>query len=239
MVLFYYKSTPYLHINEMSVVIGQFNNFDTKTTPMERRRDGWYVEIDLPKGEHSYKFVIDDILVLNDPNATLYLQDDEGEVWSIVEVDSKGEQVTGEYKGTVSLLDHVITNRTREVIEEARYKNSFNLNMDSTVVAGFELGNIRGIHTITAVWVTPLLYMHHISDHIIEVKEGDENDATDIWFWIDLKDKEREYPYGLWSIKLFINGDFVMEDRFNIGAGGTYQATPKGIFINQNFNVEV
>ncbi|PKM93487.1 MAG: hypothetical protein CVU84_15015 [Firmicutes bacterium HGW-Firmicutes-1] len=233
--MFFYKNTPYLPINEISI-IGAFNKFDPKATPLRKEKDGWYVEIDLAKGEHQYKFVINNVLRLNDPTASRYLPDEIGEVWSMADVNSKRELITSEAKEPFYLMNHVITNRKVDFIEEARYKNNLSLSMDKTVFAGFEFGAITGIHTITAIWFTPQLFMHHIADHVIEVMEGDENNAAEVWFWIDLEDKTREYPHGIWYVKLLADGEFVMEDKFSIGTGGTYVATNKGILVNRSFD---
>lgn len=230
--MFYYKSTPYFHVNEVAL-IGQFNNFIPTT--LIKAKDIWFVEIDLPKGEHIYKFLINGVLKLNDPMARKYLPDQVGEIWSVAVVGMKRERLEVVNNSQLELLRHVITNRNSNTFDEARNKNSFDVNMDSSVVAGFEFGNVIGLHAITAVWVTPQLNMHHISEHSINVIEGDVNNTAEVWFWIPIQDKKREYPNGIWSIKLFIDGTFVMEIRFRIGKGGTYSVTNRGVEITAAF----
>ena len=49
---------------------GEFNQWDTKKTPMKRDENGaWVVEIPLPNGQHPYKFVVDGNWIA-DPAAT-------------------------------------------------------------------------------------------------------------------------------------------------------------------------
>lgn len=235
-VAFYYANNPYIQIETISI-IGAFNNYVEFETSLEAVKGGWEITLELTPGKHQYKFIINGVLRLNDPNASEYSVDQEGEVWSIVHVDNRGKLGKNINHGTLQLTDYIITKNKMNLVEEARYINNFNLNMDSTVFAGFEFSHILGIHTITVVWVNSLYQLHHISDHYIEVKEGDENDAVDVWFWIDLQEKEREYPQGTWYAKLLVNGAFVMEDKFTIGRGGTYRPTSTGILVNQSLDI--
>lgn len=233
--IFYFKKTPYLIIDEISI-IGDFNDYDSTATPLIKGKDVWYIDLDLKRGSYKYKFLINNVLKLNDPISEHYFPDEMGELWSVADVNSNGDINERIEKQPLYLMNHVITNNKTDLIEESRYKNNFVLNMDKKVNAGFELGAIKGIHTITAIWFTPQLFMHHISDHVIEVIEGEQNDAADVWFWIDLEDKTREYPQGVWYVKLFVDGEFVMEDKFSIGTGSTYVATNKGIIVNRSFD---
>lgn len=235
-ITFFYKNTPYIQIETISI-IGEFNDYDENATPLELVKSGWFVDIELPTGKYPYKFIINGVLRLNDPNASLYSSDRDGEIWSVVYVGINGELKPESDCGILHLTNHVISNKTMDLIEEVRHKNNFNIHMDSKVAAGFEFCNISGKHTITAIWVNSQYHMHHISDHYIDVNDGDENNAADVWFWIDLQEKEREYPLGTWYVKLFVDGGFLMEEKFTIGNGGTYQATNRGIFLNQGFDI--
>ena len=43
-------------------LVGEFNNWNAKATPMQRGADGnWRVELKLPPGFYHYKFVVDSI----------------------------------------------------------------------------------------------------------------------------------------------------------------------------------
>jgi hypothetical protein len=51
-------------------VVGSFNEWNPRATPMERDALGdWTVEIQLPRGEHRYRFLVDGDW-RDDPNAT-------------------------------------------------------------------------------------------------------------------------------------------------------------------------
>lgn len=47
-------------------VLGNFNNWDMFGLPMYKNTDGWETKIDLPKGKHFYKFIVDGYWT-NDP----------------------------------------------------------------------------------------------------------------------------------------------------------------------------
>jgi 1,4-alpha-glucan branching enzyme len=50
-------------------VVGSFNNFDARQSPLERGKDGvWKGAVPLPPGRHQYWFSVDGHLV-SDPNA--------------------------------------------------------------------------------------------------------------------------------------------------------------------------
>ena len=51
-------------------LIGDFNDWDFQKTPLAVSDEGlWWVELDLPAGEHAYQFVVDGETVVSDPYA--------------------------------------------------------------------------------------------------------------------------------------------------------------------------
>ena len=45
-----------------------------------------------------------------------------------------------------------------------------------------------------------------------------------MWFWMDLEDDTRKYPHGTWTMKLFIDGEFILEDEFNLLEANSYSS---------------
>lgn len=225
---FFFEDTYYFTINNISV-IGNFNNYNPKLTPLIREKGTWICNVNLPKGKYLYKFYINKSLKLNDPMAKCYLKDNNGEVWSVALVNHQNKREIIESSNHISIIDKVVTNRVYDDLRESKRKLYFNRYTDSKVFAGFELGNILGLHAITAIWINPNSCTHHISEHTIEVKKDDKNNSTIVWFWLDLQEKLRDYPKGMWKIKLFINGKYIIEDYVSIGTGYIYSATNKGI----------
>jgi 1,4-alpha-glucan branching enzyme len=50
-------------------LVGDFNNWDTKASPMHKATDGvWHLAVALPPGRHEYRFFADEVWC-NDPAA--------------------------------------------------------------------------------------------------------------------------------------------------------------------------
>jgi 1,4-alpha-glucan branching enzyme len=66
-------------------VVGTFNNWDTKRTPMQKDGPGWKVTIPLAPGRYEYRFVADGQW-LSDPNAKESVGNDFGSTNSVLVV---------------------------------------------------------------------------------------------------------------------------------------------------------
>lgn len=146
-------------------IIGSFNGYDSKNGVMQNNNNGWYYQIDLEDGIYYYKFVIDDLIRLNDPNSNQYIIDDNGEVWSIIEIIN--EEI---YKGNKTIINHYnysISNRIVESFSFLNKQKTFSLKKDSKIVIAIELYNIVGVHSITALWYQPGMEIFHIEEQVL------------------------------------------------------------------------
>ena len=67
-------------------LVGDFNDWDPTSLPMERRVDGWwFLQVPLPHGHHRYRFLVDGQPVL-DPQATGAARNEAKEEVSLVAV---------------------------------------------------------------------------------------------------------------------------------------------------------
>jgi 1,4-alpha-glucan branching enzyme len=66
-------------------VVGTFNNWDTKQTPMQKDGAGWKATIPLAPGRYEYRFVADGQW-LSDPNAKESVGNDFGSTNSVLVV---------------------------------------------------------------------------------------------------------------------------------------------------------
>ncbi len=226
---FYFENTYYLPVYEVSV-IGRFNHYDPKANILKRHKDGYHGTAMFSPGEYEYKFLINGVLRLNDPAAQYYRKDKNGEVWTVLVIDKNGNRLSSETEQRIELYNHVICGQMVENMEACYSRECFT-HADERVCAGYGFGNILGTHSITAIWVNPDLAMHHICEHVIEVLPGDMNNATDVWFWLDFHEKRRYYPKGVWRIKLYINGNFIMEDKFHFESGYLYSVNNRSAQI--------
>ncbi len=67
-------------------LVGDFNQWDPDSLPMQQRVDGWwYLQVPLTHGHHQYRFLVDGQPVL-DPHATGTARNDKGEEVSLLAV---------------------------------------------------------------------------------------------------------------------------------------------------------
>ena len=66
-------------------VVGTFNNWDTKRTPMQKDATGWKANVPLGPGRYEYRFVVDGQW-LSDPNAKESVGNDFGSTNSVLVV---------------------------------------------------------------------------------------------------------------------------------------------------------
>jgi 1,4-alpha-glucan branching enzyme len=63
---------------ERATVVGEFNDWATDATPMERNGDHFEVTLPLPPGEYRYRYLFDGQHWDNDPEADGYVANDYG-----------------------------------------------------------------------------------------------------------------------------------------------------------------
>jgi len=79
---FYFAEADARAVNLM----GDFNDWNPDSLPMQRRVDGWwFIQVPLPHGHHTYLFLVDGVAML-DPKAAGTVQLDRGTKASLVAV---------------------------------------------------------------------------------------------------------------------------------------------------------
>ncbi|EGO87646.1 hypothetical protein G8S49_01710 [Clostridium botulinum C] len=219
-ITFRYEEKDTLVIDSLSV-IGKFNNYDSNKGKMIKNNNEWTFTCDLPTGEHPYKFLINNHLKLNDPSANIYLPDENEELWSVIIINDEGNRLYNNIQYTVHIDKYNICSNVNEE-ETVVNKKSFNSLLDKKIVTRFKFTNITGLHAVTTAWYTPKGELFQITENNLFTSEGNEDKPVTLWFWMDLEDKTRKYPHGIWSMKLFIDGEFVLEDKFELLKGIAY-----------------
>ncbi|MBU5427021.1 hypothetical protein KQI41_11410 [Tissierella pigra] len=217
---FKYEENEYLNIHTISV-IGEFNGYDSKKGQMIKEGNTWIFGHNLPPGEHRYKFLINGELKLNDPTANIYLPDDNEELWSVIIINDQEERLYNNTQYTVHLDKYNISSVAKE--EVVANKKRFNIFLDKKVITRFEFTKVTGLHTVTTVWYTPKMDLFQITENNLFTPQG-EDKPIKMWFWMDLEDKGRQYPCGVWTMKLFIDGEFILEDQFTITESSSYSS---------------
>lgn len=203
-------------------VIGSFNDYQSEQGVMQKEAGGWFIDIYLPPGEHFYKFLINGEVPLTDPLANIYATDDTGEVWSVIVIDDEGQRLYDNNQYEVTVEDYVLSGRIIEVDEPNPIgKKQFNLNLDKKAVARFGFTNVIGTHEVTVLWYKPNGTLYSYSYNGLNQQE--EESPIFLWFWIPLDEIKEESLEGVWTIKLFIDGTYVLEDQMTINRGVFYQ----------------
>lgn len=217
-----YTETSDLEVHTLAV-IGAFNDFDPKKGQMGKVGNVWSFNQHLEPGEYAYRFLVNGVLELNDPTANLYYPDASEKLWSMLVIDQAGERLYNNTRATI----HIARYSIHSVISEhtQRQKKNFNQALDSKVVTRFDFTKITGVHTITTAWFAPNSELFQIVESNV-FKPAGQKEPIKCWFWLDLKDSTRQYPTGIWTIKLFINGGFILADHFRLQQTSLY--SPQG-----------
>lgn len=207
-----YQESKDLNINSVSV-IGDFNDFNPAKGQMQKLDDTWIFEGKFPEGKYKYRFLINDELELNDPLANIYYPDDNEKLWSVFMISNDGERLYNNTQYSVHIETYIINSTLNE--RENTNKKIFNLLLDNKVVTRFEFTEVSGIHSLTTAWYSPDGELFQVSEENLFKPEGQQYPIK-TWFWMDLDPKRRTIAKGLWTVKLFLNGEFILEDKFTI-----------------------
>jgi hypothetical protein len=198
--------------------IGSFNNFELEKNIMRLQGGYWVTDVDLLPGDHRYKFLINGVMKLNDPVANLYLPDENEELWTVISINQQNQRLYNNQQYTVNLKGYCLTNCVTDQ-RILRNKQNFDKATDKKVVARFEFDHIAGLHTVTALWVDCYGRFYKYSENSLYTDRDKGEESVFLWFWIDLDNTSAE---GVYSLKLFIDGSFVLEDEIRILSALTY-----------------
>lgn len=218
-VKFSYEADSNLKVTTVSLV-GSMNGYDPSKHIM-RKVDGAYViEVDLSPGEHHYAFLVNGNLRLNDPTANIYVPDEKDTLWSVVIINENHERLFNNTQYTT----HIEEYRLSSLVSKgaiAVHKRQFNRFTDEKAVARFTFLNTTGLHTVTLAWYSPDGRLFQVSENYL-VEDPANSEAVQLWFWMDLKQETKVAP-GLWTLKLFLNGSYILEDKFQIVETSSYK----------------
>ena len=212
------EEIPELDIRNVSV-IGSFNGYDAAKGVLEKEGDVWFTYIALEPGEHYYKFLINNEILLNDPNANIYLPHAEDGLWSVIKINEEGERLYNNEPYAVHIEDYAVSGTITEEKININ-KKSFHLRMDKQLVVRLGFREIVGLHAVTVVWYDSRGAFYQMSEQKLYAAE--QKEMVFLWYWLDLTEFEKEYSEGLWTMKLFIDGSYVLEDKFSVTSSITY-----------------
>ena len=209
---------------ETICILGSFSGYDAAKGKMHQEGEFWVYEAEFPPGEYYYKFLINEAFLLNDSFANCYAprRPEEKELWSVLKIGLSGERLYFNAPTTVNVEEYFLSGvMTDEAVVEKRF---FSTAIDKKTVARFGFNNIQGIHSVTVLWCDSTRNVREYTEQIL-CPEPNAQKAVIVWFWLDIKNLEQ--PEGIWTMKLLIDGKYILEDKFQIGNAFSYSQDGK------------
>lgn len=214
-----YENPEKITVHEVACILCKEKAVE-ETIPMKRQGQDWLLEKNLPPGEHRYAFLINGNLRLNDPKANMYAPDDHETIWSVLLIDEAGQRLYNNQEYQLHIDAYLLSSFLSET-PSGRSKKVFNKRIDPKVAAGFTFKEVTGLHCVTVAWYKPDNTLDRFSEqYLVEPETKDEK--IHLWFWMDLKGSEREVSIGKWTLRLFIDGRYILEDSFMIHEESVY-----------------
>lgn len=219
------QENPHLCVQNVSV-LGSFNEYDEKAGMMKRVQDCWVTEVELPPGEHYYKFLINEQYKLNDPQNNALLPHLYDELWSVIVINEQNEQLFSNEQYSLNIESYAVTSVQTE-LPVAVNKKIFQLGMDNQLVTRFSFTNIKGLNCISAIWFDSHGQFFDYSENILFEDEYSPDEPVYLWFWLPLQEPDKVYAEGQWTLKLFVNGRYVLEDQYTLSRSPAYAANSR------------
>lgn len=151
-----------------------------------------------------YKFVVNDIIRLNDPAANVYAYDSNWEVWSIPSGDTRSR--TESKLGGYVTADR-ITNSVRTTARKTEYVYDKPLN----IYTGVLLQGIAGLHSVTYICYQPDGNVYMIEEDSIGQFETGSFDY-EVVFKNRISRIQGRNAEGTWLIQIYLDGKCIVKD---------------------------
>ncbi len=215
-----YKEHKNFMVESISIV---WKNKVFPTRRMEKDNNMWIINETFPPGKYYYRFLINEGVYFNDPYANQYEIGEDGSLWSVLLIDNKGQRLYNAIQYSIELERCFMSNQITEYNDtNGKEKKIFNKLLDHMVSLRFDFINIIGIHSISLLWFNPYEEIFDISENILSQEDVEYGNPISVWFNLDLRSMEYALIQGLWKVRLFINGEFIIDDYFQLGQGTIY-----------------
>lgn len=174
-----------------------------------------FMEYDTSKGEwlceyegdiDRYKFVVNDIIRLNDPMAPSYTYDSDWEVWS-----SSSKSASAQSKPHIAFC--VTAERIANGLNKAVRKTEYVYDKPLDIYTGVSLEAVEGIHSITYICFQPDGSIYMIEEDSIGQFEPEKSDY-EIIFKNHISGMPGRGAEGMWVIQIYLDGRCIAKDYF-------------------------
>lgn len=183
----------------------------TPAVSMQNIKSDWIAEFDDPlPGSHGYRFMINNLFTINDPTANIYQPDENGKLWSMLVVGNNSHRLYNNEQYEVNINSVNISNDYFEV--DSQEQEMFIANTDKQAVIRYGFTNVSGVHTSTALWLSPQGKVSEWAENYIIPTD---NRCEYCWFGLNISEVGEEYS-GDWSVMLLIDGKYILSNSFVI-----------------------
>ena len=178
------------------------NNIQSIFMKYDNQERHWFCECD--KDIARYKFVVNGIIRLNDPNAAGYVEDEKWEVWSV-----PGECEIQKPKLSFYNISNNMSNGVAKSIKKAAYT----LDRPLDIYAGADIAHVKGLHSLTYICFQPDGSIYKLEECSIGQFEKNEADY-EVVFRNHIVATLGRAAEGMWSFQIFLDGKSVVKDYF-------------------------
>lgn len=151
-----------------------------------------------------YKYVINDVIRLNDPATNQYVYDEKWEVWSVPNRDTLN---------TPYLSDYNISSGLANGVNGSIRKTEYVYDRPIDVYIGVDICKVKGLHTLTYICFQPNGMIYMIEESSMGQFEQSEADY-EVVFKNRIKNIQGRYAEGMWTYQVYLDGKRIIKDYF-------------------------
>ena len=173
-----------------------------------------YIVMEYDKAEHywscecdeevvRYKFIVNDIIRLNDPQAKHYVLDEKQEVWS----------VQGTMDGYEAKLEtYCVSDSVRNSVKDTMKKATCIYDRPLDIYVGASIHQVNGIHSLTYMCFQPDGRLYKLEECCI----GQCNQEADyeVVFMNHIAHMSGSVAGGMWTFQVYLDGKCIIKDYF-------------------------
>lgn len=162
----------------------------------------WYCENDIEVSR--YKYVVNDIIRLNDPASSEYVYDEKWEVWSVPTENIEEKPYLSMYN-----VSDIMNNGVRASVKKTEYV--YDRSFD--IYVGVGICNVKGLHSLTYMCFQPDGRIYMLEESSMGQFEPNEADY-EVVFRNRISRIPGRNAEGMWSFQVYLDGKRVVNDYF-------------------------